>query len=744
MDFLTVGAASLVEEPDGGGARIEFDPDALALTWESTAAGTAHGNFTIAGAATGDPASNEFTLNYSLADRDPAAADAFAGWDGKTLSKYGEGTLTLAQKQRYTGETRVWEGVLKLTAADALENSEQVNVAEGAKLTAATDQTFKVLYNNGTVEIDGDITATGTTGTDGVVNQGTLTTGNITGSVGNADWATLTAKDITGSVVNAGSAQFGNVSGRVDNCATGTIRLRQTQTTWGTLYNDGTIDFVNAGRTLTITGNLDNYASTAGTRGTYLLDIAPAGNPSDLLVVQGDVAGTHHLLLRTGAYTQGELAGTVVLDAQNDDPATTSTISAETKDGAWLSTTPLTHENGQYKIAALPAEDDPGTGTGTGGGGGGDDTGTSGGDGGGTGGDDTGTGGGGVVDRGVEELRLTPEAGLLANITGTAALLWFDQLDNLRERLGALRGPDAPRIGETSLWLRGYASEHRVNLDLAGVPNQRAYIYGADVGGDHTFAIGGGNSTTGAGTTPAATLALGGYAGYQSAHRSFRGGPGSADTEAVNAGLYATYYQKSGFFVDIVAKFQRSENDYDAIYRDPATGAPYARDHGEYANTAAGFSIEIGQQANYANGRYFLEPTLQFAFAHLFAETFSTTDSVRVKVTDADLLRFGAAIRAGCRHETKSWGILEPSIQLGVEVQDTLGGALRITAPTTGTTAGNSYRVTPDTDGVRGTLSAALGWQLNDHWQLQATYKAALAEKYDTPWQVSASIRYRF
>ncbi|HHK9534791.1 TPA: autotransporter outer membrane beta-barrel domain-containing protein [Escherichia coli] len=122
VDFLTVD--SRVNPADDS----QYELTTL-LSWyadENRAATDAHGTFTLS-----DPNEN-FTLNTELVDVDP---NSVTGWDGKTLTKAGDGTLTLNVANTWSGDTRVNDGTLWLTDSGVIGESgstQVVNVATGA------------------------------------------------------------------------------------------------------------------------------------------------------------------------------------------------------------------------------------------------------------------------------------------------------------------------------------------------------------------------------------------------------------------------------------------------------------------------------------------------------------------------------------------------------------------------------------------------------------------------------------
>lgn len=111
VDFLTVDGK--INDED----RSRYDLT-TALSWyadRDNAATDAHGTFTLS-----NP-DGSFTLGTDLTDVDDSLDPASTtGWDGKTLTKEGEGTLILTGNNDYTGGTVINEGTLTAASEHAL------------------------------------------------------------------------------------------------------------------------------------------------------------------------------------------------------------------------------------------------------------------------------------------------------------------------------------------------------------------------------------------------------------------------------------------------------------------------------------------------------------------------------------------------------------------------------------------------------------------------------------------------
>ncbi|AWI09439.1 autotransporter outer membrane beta-barrel domain-containing protein [Ereboglobus luteus] len=197
---LSIDTYNLYElKTDPTGNKLQLAAD---LVWNST--GAAHGTYNIAAAAIFDPA-------VSLADRAGGSFTAFAGWDGKSLTKTGAGTLVFNTVNTYTGTTLVSAGTLQLASKNAIATSTAVQIAPGATILATGTQTINNLATAGPDGSEAPVLAAAPGGADFILysNQDTTFSGLITGAAsvtktGDAALTLSASNSFTGGATVAG------------------------------------------------------------------------------------------------------------------------------------------------------------------------------------------------------------------------------------------------------------------------------------------------------------------------------------------------------------------------------------------------------------------------------------------------------------------------------------------------------------------------------------------------------------
>ncbi|WP_250507231.1 MULTISPECIES: autotransporter outer membrane beta-barrel domain-containing protein [unclassified Caballeronia] len=248
-DFASVGfggTASPVDYLTLAGAKTNNGLDyevGFGLRWLAGAA-QGDGAFTLAGAAD--------TFNADVALNDQTGRFA-SGWDGRTLTKKGAGTLILSAANGYTGATLIDAGTLAAGARDVIAGSSQLAVAAGATFDLrGFDQHVSDLAGAGNVTLAG-----------GALSVNSAADSTFSGTIGGA-----------GSLTKSGAATL-TLSG--DNTFTGTttiasgaLRLGAGGTTGsvaGNVVDDGALVFDRADNVIfrnTISGTGDVVQQGSG------------------------------------------------------------------------------------------------------------------------------------------------------------------------------------------------------------------------------------------------------------------------------------------------------------------------------------------------------------------------------------------------------------------------------------------------------------------------------------------------
>ncbi|AZG15913.1 autotransporter outer membrane beta-barrel domain-containing protein [Cupriavidus pauculus] len=287
----------------------------LGLTWyaaHSTRPDLAAGTFTLA-----DP-DDKFELDARLIDQAPNPA---TGWDGRTLTKLGPGTLQLSKANRYTGPTRVEAGTLLAGAANVVAASERVSLGPTATFDlGGFDQTVNNLSGSGAVALgtatltlnqaadgafDGVVSGPGGLGKTGAgaltltrdqtyggnttVDAGALILDNGarlagTGQVTVAPGALLGGYGgVGGSVVNHGVLAVADAAPGFDGRPAGVFAIA------GSLVNQGEIRMGSPvpASTLTVGGD---YTGNGG-RLTLYTALGDDNSATDRLVINGNTSG---------------------------------------------------------------------------------------------------------------------------------------------------------------------------------------------------------------------------------------------------------------------------------------------------------------------------------------------------------------------------------------------------------------------------------------------------------------------
>ena len=186
----------------------------------------------------------------------------------------------------------------------------------------------------------------------------------------------------------------------------------------------------------------------------------------------------------------------------------------------------------------------------------------------------------------------------LTNIAAINFLTWRQEMGSLNQRMGELRDTQ----GTSGVWARVYGGE----FELDGSYKNKYQTY--QVGYDKNYDYAGGK------------LFLGYLFSYTDGSTDYD--LGSGDNSSFGAGVYGTWLNNSGHYIDVIAKTNRLHNEYD-IY---SKGGIQSK--GDYTNYGISLSAEYGKR--FTLDRVFIEPSVRMDLGKIGHESYTTSSGVRV------------------------------------------------------------------------------------------------------------------
>ncbi|CUK03407.1 Extracellular serine protease precursor [Achromobacter xylosoxidans] len=293
-DFARISAGGAAGAVDYLSVNTRKSPDnrqylaRYGLTW-TAGNSLAHGTFTLANA------SDRFTVGAALADQ---AANAASGWNGRTLTKAGAGTLALGGANTYSGGTRITGGTLEVERDANLGAAAGGLALEGGGMLATT----------ASFDTARAITVTQSGGFDVAANTTLGLTGLLAGS-GDLIKAGEGVLDLKGDSSGFSGRTLVN-GGRV--AVNGRLGGSFTVADGGVLGGNGTLG-AGAGSTITVAaggalspGNSIGMLTIDGDLvvqpgGRYLVEADPAGSSADRVHVTGNATLNGGSVVHIGA-----------------------------------------------------------------------------------------------------------------------------------------------------------------------------------------------------------------------------------------------------------------------------------------------------------------------------------------------------------------------------------------------------------------------------------------------------------
>ena len=180
-------------------------------------------------------------------------------------------------------------------------------------------------------------------------------------------------------------------------------------------------------------------------------------------------------------------------------------------------------------------------------------------------------------------------------------LSWKQEMGSLTQRMGELRDSSA----EHGVWARVYGGK----VENGSQYDNEYQTY--QVGYDKKYSVDNGR------------VYLGYLVSYTDGETDYDLGHG--ENYSVGAGIYATWMNNNGHYVDILYKVSRLNNKFDVA----SSNAEVGKSHGDYDTYGISLSAEYGKRFDITE-KWFAEPSIGMHLGRLGEETYTTDSGIEV------------------------------------------------------------------------------------------------------------------
>jgi outer membrane autotransporter protein len=287
-----------------------------------------------------------------------------------------------------------------------------------------------------------------------------------------------------------------------------------------------------------------------------------------------------------------------------------------------------------------------------------------------------------------------------------AATLWTAEMNALVKRLGELRMGD----DKGGVWARGIGKSYKVDNGYGRDFEQT--IHGLEVGADSSTERQGGR------------LYIGGMVGAATSRQHFgEGGSGEIDSQLL--GVYSTWIDDSGFYVDAVGKYNRMVNQVKTLANTSE------RIKGDYHTHGYAADIEVGKHIALESG-WFIEPQLEATYTFTRGADYTASNGLRVVSDDAHSLQARAGGLFGKTLTLASGMAAQPYVKAAY-VQEFAGHS---------TVNVNGHKLRNQVTDSRAELGLGGVLQVNAKTKVSLDVQHTEGHQVREPWAVNVGVRY--
>lgn len=240
------------------------------------------------------------------------------------------------------------------------------------------------------------------------------------------------------------------------------------------------------------------------------------------------------------------------------------------------------------------------------------------------------------------EMKTTPSTDAVLSMASANQFIFDGELQNLRLRKGDLNNSKGENA---SVWGRYLTNNTRVNA--AHDAAYRLQQDGFEIGADKVFGLSSGQ------------LVLGGLTSYSNnSVKHARGGNSKIDSYSL--GVYGSYFDNSGYYLDAVLKANRFNNSLNA---NMTNGGSVQSD---YNQNAAGGSLEAGYHYTLSDN-WFIEPYARASYFTAQAKDIALNNGMKANIDNNRSATGELGTHIGTKFDLKNGAIIRPYAKIAIE-----------------------------------------------------------------------------
>ncbi|MEB0047314.1 MULTISPECIES: autotransporter outer membrane beta-barrel domain-containing protein [unclassified Pseudomonas] len=287
-----------------------------------------------------------------------------------------------------------------------------------------------------------------------------------------------------------------------------------------------------------------------------------------------------------------------------------------------------------------------------------------------------------------------------------AATLWSAQMNTLVKRLGELRmGKDGGGV-----WTRAIGNSYNIFEGSSRAFSQNNS--GVEIGADKAIALKSGK------------VYLGAMVGTAQSNLNFGEGA-SGEIDSKMAGVYATYLNDNGIYVDTVLKYSRFNSDVKML-TNLGSGV-----RGSYDANGYGMDVEVGKHIPLKDG-WFVEPQVEITATRTEGGNYTASNGLRVNADDMDSLQNRVGSLFGRNLEFDNGIKAQPYVKASYITEH--AGSSHVTV--------NDIKLNSELLGNRVELGFGGIVQVSEKSKISVDAEYAKGNNIEQPWGVTVGYRY--